>query len=488
MPDARLETGLHRLRARELVTRPPFLTAATDAVAAVARAMTERRIGSAVVAAGRTPLGIVTDRDLRSKVVAGGYPPSGPVSGIMSAPLKTIRAEDWAFTALLEMTRSAIHHLGVIDGEGELLGVISSNDFLALERGHPASLVKDVDAATSMDGVRAAAERLPVLARGLLRGGLPALEVTQLVAAVHDRTLRRVTQLTEQALAAEGHARPPVPYALVVGGSEGRREQTMVTDQDNGLVYALGADDGEGTAREYFTRLAEGIAQRLAALGVPPCPGGFMAVNPRWRLDVGRWKERFLEWMERPEDHALVEASVFFDWRFVAGDEPVASEVWTWACTQAPRYAPLHQGLAREALRRDPPLGLFGRFRVAHHGPHRGRFDVKALGLFPLVHGMRAYAVQLGLKDTGTSARVAGAVEAGALAAQEGRDLTHALETVLRARLDAEVGGVTEGRPPSSQVDPSRLDAIERAALREAFRTIRLFQQGLAERFRTQLS
>jgi CBS domain-containing protein len=101
---------------------------------------------------------------------------------------------------------------------------------------------------------------------------------------------------------------------------------------------------------------------------------------------------------------------------------------------------------------------------------------------------MRAYAVQLGLKHTGTSARVAGAVEAGALRAEEGRDLTHALETVLRTRLNAELGAVMEGRSPSSQVDPSRLDAIDRAALYQAFRTIRLFQRGLADRFRTQLS
>ncbi len=487
MPDARLETGLHRLRARELVARPPFLTAPTEAVAAVARAMAERHIGSAVVATGRTPVGIVTDRDLRSRVVAGGYPPSGPVSGIMSAPLKTVRAEDSAFTALREMTRSAIHHLGVVDGEGQLLGVISSNDFLALERGHPASLVKELDAATSLDGVRAAAGRLPTLVQGLLRAGLPAIEVTQLVAEVHDRTLRRVVQLAEEGLASEGQGRPPGPFALVVGGSEGRREQTMVTDQDNGLVHASVPEEVAGTAGDYFPRLSEAIASRLAALGVPSCPGGFMAVNPRWRLDVGRWKERFLQWMERPEGHALVEASVYFDWRFVAGDEALASEVWNWVCTEAPRHAPLHQALAREALRRDPPLGLFGRFRVAHHGPHRGRFDVKALGLFPLVHGMRTYAVQLGLKETGTSARIAGAVEAGALGAGEGRDLSHALETVLRARLEAELGGAV-GQPPSTQLDPARLDAIDRAALRQAFRTIRLFQRGLAERFRTQLS
>ncbi|RPH71608.1 MAG: CBS domain-containing protein [Myxococcaceae bacterium] len=488
MPDARLETGLHRLRARELVTRPPFLTVPTDAVAAVARAMTERRIGSAVVASGRTPLGIVTDRDLRSKVVAGGYPTSGPVSGIMSAPLKTVRAEDWAFTALLEMTRSAIHHLGVTDGEGQLLGIISSNDFLALERGHPASLVKELDSATSLEGVRAAGARLPALVRGLLRAGLPAIEVTQLVAEVHDRTLQRVVQLAEEGLASDGLGRPPGPFALVVGGSEGRREQTMVTDQDNGLVHASVAEEVAGSAGDYFTRLSEGIASRLAALGVPPCPGGFMAVNPRWRLDIGRWKERFLQWMDQPEGHALVEASVFFDWRFVAGDQAAASDVWSWACTEAPRHAPFHQALAREALRRDPPLGLFGRFRVAHRGPHRGCFDVKALGLFPLVHGMRTYAVQLGLKDTGTSARIAGAVEAGALGSGEGRNLSHALETLLRTRLDAELGATMEGHPPSSQVDPSRLDAIDRAALHEAFRTIRLFQQGLADRFRTQLS
>ena len=406
----------------------------------------------------------------------------------MSAPLKTVRADDWAFTALREMTRSAIHHLGVVDGDGQLLGVISSNDFLTLERGHPASLVKDVDAATSVEALRAPAARLPALVRGLRRGGLPALEVTQLVADVHDRTLQRVVQLAEEGLARDGHGRPPVPFALMVGGSEGRREQTMVTDQDNGLVHAAVPPAMAGLAGEYFTRLSEEIASRLAALGVPPCPGGFMAVNPRWRLDVGGWKERFLAWMEAPQGHALVEASVFFDWRFIAGDEAVASEVWSWVCTETPGHAPFHQALAREALRRDPPLGLFGRFRVAHQGPHRGRFDVKALGLFPLVHGMRAYAVQLGLKDTATSARIAGAVERGALTAGEGRDLTHALETVLRTRLDEELGAALEGHAPSSQVDPSRLDAIERAALREAFRTIRLFQQGLAERFRTQLS
>ena len=320
--------------------------------------MGARGAGSIVVVDDQgEPLGIVTDRDLRSKVVARALTSSAPVSAVMSAPLVSVPPDTPAFEALLEMTRRNIHHLGVVEA-GRLLGVVSSHDMAFAERAHPLALARAIEGQGSLDGLAATASRLTEVVRWLVAGGSSASEAGRLIAELNDRLVARAAELVERALEAEGHGRPPVTYSWLAAGSEARREQTLRTDQDNGLVYADAAPDAAAAAGAYFGRFASRLGAALIGLGFPECRGGFMASNPHWCQPAAVWRARFTSWMETPQPAALLAASVFFDLRPVAGDPEPGRALWQWICERAPSRTLFLRYLAREAVLREPGLAL----------------------------------------------------------------------------------------------------------------------------------
>jgi CBS domain-containing protein len=321
--------------------------------------------------------------------------------------------------------------------------------------------------------------------RWLVAGGSSASEVGRLIAELNDRVVARAAELVERALEAEGHGRPPVPYSWLAAGSEARREQTLRTDQDNGLVYADAAPEMAATAAQYFGRLAARMGAALAALGFPECKGGFMASNPLWCQPETVWRERFASWMENPHPESLVAASVFFDLRPVAGDTATGRALWKWVCSRAPSRTLFLRHLAREALLREPGLGLFGRLRLERTGTHRGRLDLKSRGIFPVTQGVRVCALLLGLEDTHTLDRLRGAAAHGLIGAREAEDLRGAYETVARLRLAHQLCCLDEGVQADNFLDPRRLGRADLLLLKDAFRTIAWFHRFVEDRFLT---
>lgn len=468
----------------DLAKPPPLTCAPSTAVAAAAALMSARGAGSIVVVdADGAPVGIMTDRDLRNRVVARGAAPSAPVSEVMSSPLLSVSRDTPAFEALLVMIQRGIHHLGVLEG-GTLVAVVSSHDLILAEGAHPVALARRIEGEGSLEGLAVAASRFTGTVRWLVAGGSTASEVGRLIAELNDRLVGRTSQLVEQALEAEGHGRPPVPYSWLAAGSEARREQTLRTDQDNGLVYSDSGLDAAAAAR-YFERFASRMTAALVHLGFPECPGGFMASHPQWCQPAAVWRDRFASWMERPEPQALLAASVFFDLRPVAGEPAPGLELWRWLCERAPTRTLFLRHLAREAVQRPPGLGFFGRFKVERSGPSRGRFDLKGRALFPLTQGMRVCALSLGLEDTNTLDRLRGAAARSLIGAGDAEDLRTAYETVARLRLLHQLRCLDEGAPADNFLDPGRLARADRLLLRDALAAVARFQELVRDRFQT---
>src|SRR5581483_11365488 len=349
-----------------------------DTVAEAARLMTTRGVGSVIVVGDDGGLaGIVTDRDLRSRVVAAALPSTTPVERVMSSPVVAIAPTVPAFDALLEMMRRGIHHLAVTV-DGRLLGVVSSHDLVRLQGGHPVALARQIEAEASEDGLAALAPRVVSVVRWLAAGGAGPTEIGRLVAELNDRLVRRALDLVTARLAAAGHGRPPVPFAWLAAGSEGRREQTLKTDQDNGLVYRDPPADLQPAASDYFPRVADAMSALLARLGFPSCPGGFMASNPLWLQPESVWRGYFASWMQTPGPQALLQSSVFFDLRPIAGSVEVGRALWEWVCERAPLETVFLRLMAKAGLERQVPLGLFGGLVVERSGTHRDRLDLKA--------------------------------------------------------------------------------------------------------------
>jgi CBS domain-containing protein len=481
------DIALYIRHVRDLVKGPPVTCAPTTPVSEAARLMTARGVGSVVIAdADARALGIITDRDLRSRVVAKGLSAATPVTAIMSSPLIAVDPDRLAFDALLEMTRRNIHHLGVIEA-GRLAGVVSSHDMLGLQGAHPVGLAREIEGAGSLDQLVTASPRLLEVVRWLAGGGAGAFDIGRIVAELNDRLVRRALTLVEEALAAEGAGRPPLAYSWLAAGSEGRREQTLKTDQDNGLVYDDPPPPVAAAAWAYFRRLATAAGAALARLGFPPCPGGYMASNPRWCRSASDWRAEFAAWMEAPGPERLVFASLYCDIRPVAGDEAPGRALWEWACERAPSQTLFLRFMAHSAVERTPPLGLFGGFVVERTGVHKGTLDLKARGVFPMTQAMRVYALSLGVRETNTVDRLRAVEAREAMSAAEAGDLCEAYEAISRLRLHHQLARLDAGLPPDNHLDPEEIGKADRLLLKEAFKTVGWLQRMLEDRFQTHL-
>lgn len=481
------DLALYIRHVRDLVTGPPVTCPPTTPVSEAARLMTARGVGSVVIVdADARALGIITDRDLRSRLVARGLSATTAVTAIMSSPLIAVEPDRLAFDALLEMTRRNLHHLGVVEA-GRLVGVVSSHDMLGLQGAHPVKLAREIENAGSLDQLVSASPRLHEVVRWLASGGADALDIGRIVAELNDRLVRRTLTLVEAALAAEGEGRPPVAYSWLAAGSEGRREQTLKTDQDNGLVYVDPPPPLAAATEHYFHRLAAATTAALVRLGFPVCPGGYMASNPRWCRSASAWRAEFAAWMEVPQPERLLFASLFFDLRPVAGDEVPGRALWEWVCNRAPSQTLFLRLMAHSAVERTPPLGLFGRFVVERTGVHKGTLDLKSRGVFPMTQAMRVYALSLGVRETNTVDRLRAAEAGGALPASAARDLRGAYEVISRLRLHHQLARLDAGLPPDNHLDPQGLGASDRLLLKEAFKTVGWLQRVLEDRFQTNL-
>lgn len=483
---------------RALIRRAPVTCPRATRIADAARLMQAQGVGSIIVVSDSgAPEGIVTDRDLRAKVVAAGVSPDEPVARIMSRPLYAADPDVPAIEALLEMLRHGIRHLPLLEGyspghpedqvpRGRLLGVVSTHDFIPLREAHPLALLRDIEQQDSVDDLARLAPQTVAVVRVLLAEGVAAADLGRIMGQLNDALVRRILALTEVALGAEGFDYPPVPYCWLALGSEGRREQTLRTDQDNALIFASQSEIPTWACDRYFERLAQKATQSLIRCGFPPCPANVMATSRQWRQPLGVWRGYFSDWIRKGAPEDLLHAAIFFDFRPVWGDAGLARQLADHLHEEIAGWRAFLRHMAWAAVQNRPPVGSWGRITTPWWGPARGSVDLKLQGFLPLVNGARVHALDLALPHTHSLERLAAA------AARDGRfpeaqvgELTEAYEVLMRLRLRQQVADLAAGRPAGTRVTISALNRAERSALSEALRAVNRLQDDLRSRFMT---
>jgi CBS domain-containing protein len=448
-----------------------------------AEAMSRRRISSVVVTDGRgVPVGIVTDRDLRNKVAARGRDTGEPVSAIMSATLIKAESAAYCFDALLTMIRHNIHHLLIVDG-GRLRGIVTNHDLLVLQGSSPISLAREIEGRTDLEGLEQASAKVADIVGQLLADGARAGNITRIVTEINDRLARRVMELALREL---GPA--PLPWSWICFGSEGRREQTFRTDQDNALIYADPANAAEAAAaREWFATFARRVREGLVRCGFAPCPAGYMADNPRWNQPLAAWRELFSRWVANPGPEALLQAAILFDFRCLAGSPELTWELRAHLARTLRNQRVFFARLAGTVTQHRPPLGFFGAFAVDRAGEHKNRLNLKVNGLGPIVNIARLYALESGIAATGTLERLAAARAGHPLIARYGEELAHAFEFLSLLRIHHQLDQLRAGGAGDSFIDPEQLSRYEKKSLRDVFRLIGRVQDLIVEEYRTGL-
>ena len=449
---------------KQLVTQPPLFVAADATVQQAAQTMHQARSSSCLVASD--PPGILTDRDLRGRVLALGLGPETPARQVMTQPLKSLDSDTPTYSALLYMLDENIHHLALIE-EGQVVGVITNTDLLRQQARSPLYLHRRLQNFNESTTLTHYAQEIAGTVATLLDGGVGALQIGRVVSSLNDTLVQRLAHLAEQRLGP-----PPMPYAWLVFGSEGRHEQLLITDQDNALVYA----EPSAEAAVYFGQLAQRVVTGLQQAGFPLCSGGYMATN--WCKPLAEWQEIFADWLRTPDPQALMAASIFFDFRHVYGDlslEPLEALITT------AYKRPLFIGhLVRAAQQFAPPLGFFQRIRS-----QRGLVDLKMGGIAPIVGIARAGALAAGSRERSTVERLVVAVKANQIPAESATMLTDSLGFLLTLRLRCQLAALQSGQPAGNKIRLRDLTKLEQSRLRAAFAAVQEAQDTIGLSYQT---
>jgi CBS domain-containing protein len=265
---------------------------------------------------------------------------------------------------------------------------------------------------------------------------------------------------------------PPSGYAWIVFGSEGRREQVLLTDQDNAVIYE---DDNE-SARAYFTELARRVVDGLLAAGFPPCPGGFTADRLTWSLE--ECHEKFASWLASPQPEALLDSSVLFDFRAV--HQTLSLRSLEDLVTSAHDNQLFMAHFARQTLRFRPPLTAFRKIKTSD-----GDIEIKRGGIAPIVGLGRLYGILAGSSERSTTERLDAASRAGVLSEETSETMAEAFLFMLRLRLEQQLASLRSGNRPSNRISIDELSPLERRHLKEGLVFVRDIQEATARRFDT---
>jgi CBS domain-containing protein len=317
------------------------------------------------------------------------------------------------------------------------------------------------------------------LAAALLDAGAGAGYITGLLSALNDSVVSRVLALTEK-----NFRLPPASWCWLAFGSEGRGEQTLVTDQDNGLIFSA-ADHAEAEAlRQRFLPFAAAANRALAECGFSLCPGGIMAGNPSWCLSVDEWKQRFFSWIRTPEPEALLNASIFFDFRALHGDAALASALASQLARMAPGSDAFLRMMAANAFAAEAPIGRLRDFVTEGGGAATsGTVDLKKFGSRLFVDVARICALAGGVAAASTVERLRLCAPSLRLSSSDLDALINAFLAIQSFRLGVQRRS-TEDAAGANRVSPQQLGEFDRRVLLEAFKQARQLQRLLKHQLR----
>ncbi len=466
------QNDLATLKVSDLMARKPLsVTIATTAQEA-AQLMRQHRFSCVPVVEGEKLVGIVTTRDLSGRVLAEGRPPETPVADVMTPDPLALSPQSLGSDILHMMLENRIGHLPVVR-DGKLLGMITQTDLTRFQAISSGQLVRDAATADTYEALAHVTSSIPQLLVQLVGAHNAHEVVTRLITDIADTVTRRLLKLAEEKLGP-----PPVPYLWAACGSQGRQEQTGVSDQDNCIIIddTVTPDD-----MAYFTDLARFVSDGLDAAGYFYCPGDMMATNPRWCQPVSVWRRYFKGWINTPSPEAQMLASVMFDLRPIGGQVSLFRDLQEETLTAASKNSIFVAHMISNSVKHTPPLGLLRSFATIRSGEYKNHVDMKLGGVVPVTDLARVYALRGRITAANTRARLLAAEEKGIISVSGARDLIEAYDLIANLRLENQASLVRMGRKPDNFLAPSDLSDFERSHLRDAFVVVRTMQSAVGQ-------
>jgi CBS domain-containing protein len=416
---------------------------------------------------------------LRQKIATGLISIDENVTSIMSSPVKTFKQKITVAEAQIAMIKNKITHLCITkDGTNktELIGVLSEHDIVVLHGNNPSLLIKKVYRAKDINTLKYIREKTSNLLQGYIEQNIPITFISKIISEINEAITIKAIELSLE----EMDKQPPVKFGWLALGSQGRKEQLLMTDQDNALVFEDVSPDKYQPTKQYFLQLAKKVTEKLNVIGFEYCPADMMASNPKWCLSLSEWKNQFDTWIKTPTEDAIMMCTIFFDYDLVYGDKKLVNEMSESIFKSIESFEIFLNFLGRNALRNPPPIGFFRQFLVENDGEHKDQFDIKSRAIMPLVDAARLLILSHHIKDkNNTISRF----KKLAKAEPKNEDLylscIDSFKILLQFRTQQGLTNNDSGR----YVDLNKLSKFEKLSLKGCFKPIKDVQELLNTRY-----
>ncbi|MFA7552761.1 MAG: DUF294 nucleotidyltransferase-like domain-containing protein [Spongiibacteraceae bacterium] len=458
-----------------LMSKDVLVLSGQDTLSIAAQRMTDRRVSSALIVEQGRLSGIVTDRDFRSRAMAQGMSLSTRITKVMTPNPLTIDLGATLFDATLMMTLEGYHHLPVMD-QGEVIGIITASDLMLAKQDDPVYMVQHISRQHDVAGLKSIAETLPTMLVEWADAGVPAAQISRILTAISDAVTARLIELYT-----EENGTAPVAFCWLGFGSQGRSEQLIGADQDNGLLIS---DEFMPEHDLWFKGLATFVCDGLDLCGYVYCSGKIMATTDQWRQSLSCWKQTVERWTRSPTPKAVMHVSIFFDLRSVYGDTSLCQQLQQHMLACSSKNSIFLAALAENVLAHTPPLGIFRRFLVERNGDYKDTLNLKKRGILPIIDMVRIHSLANCVAAVNTHERIAELMRIKKLTISDGRNMDDALDYIMRLRVNEQVRQLTTGEPISHYFNPDHLPELGRKHLRDVFTVVHEAQEVLRINYR----
>ena len=458
-------------RISELMTRTAITLSPDASIRQRAKKMKEHGVSSIMVIQHAHLVGVVTDRDLRNRVLADEVDPQEAVSSIMTTNPKFIFENNRVFSALHLMLKYNIHHLPVLDESHNPIGMLTSTDLLRQQKSDPVQLIGRIYKAHNVNDLKRYAKEVPDLLKSFSHNIDDISLIGKLLSGLTDALTSRLIRLFQ-----EDHGAAPTSFSFICFGSQAREEQTLHSDQDNGLLLPNDLTQEQHT---YFKKMGEFVCEQLVECGIRRCPGNIMASSDLCRMSVNDWSERFFKWIKSPTPEAMLNCKIFFDLRFIEG----SNSLYTAFCEQLVRISRndlFYAAMATDINNNSVPIGLFNKFKTQKDDNNHKYIDLKKRGVVIINDIVRLYALKAGIKRANTQERLEALLKYNLINKDDIYNLKDCWRFLTQLRLSTQIN---EEGLPSNCINPNKLNSLERHQLKEAFYLVKQAQQGAAFKF-----
>lgn len=460
-------------------TKNPITANPEDILKFIAKTMANSSIGSVIIQDNQLPIGIITDRDLRSKIATGLFSIDVTADQIMTSPVITVPENISVAEAQMIMLKHNVGHLCVTrDGteRSPVTGIISEHDVVAAQSNTPGVLLKQTRRATRSKELKYVREKLTDLIHNSIDKNIPISHISNIVAEINIAITRRAIELAVERIGTP----PPVRFVWMNLGSQGRKEQLLLTDQDNALVFEDVEPEQYSMVKNYFLELAESVNFTLNKVGYEFSPYALIASNTLWCKSLTDWINQYNSWINTPAEKGVELSTIFFDFDFIYGVPEIENVIIDTISKNIYKNKKFFAYLAADTLRNPAPLGFFRQFLLESDGEHKDSFNIKNRAIEPLADAARVLALSHNLLEiTNTHSRFMKLAELEPKHAELYEECAEAFNTLMRFRTEEGLVNNSNGK----YLNLNELSKSDKVKLKNCFQPINDVQDLIKNRF-----